>query len=48
MFQKNVKEVRKAAGTDVKNALRLALVFISGKNITICINPDRRNEMKGA
>jgi hypothetical protein len=35
MFQINFKEVIKAAGTDVKKALRRALVFILGENTTI-------------
>jgi len=35
MFQTNFKEVKKAAGTDVKNALRRALAFISGENTAI-------------
>jgi hypothetical protein len=35
MFQIEVKEVIKAAGTDAKNALRRALVFISGENTSI-------------
>jgi len=36
MFQIDFKEVKKAAGTNVTKPLRLALAFISGKNITIC------------
>jgi len=35
MFQINFKEVIKAAGTDVKKALRRALIFISGETTTI-------------
>jgi len=35
MFQINFKEVIKAAGTDVKKALRLALAFISGETTAI-------------
>jgi hypothetical protein len=35
MFQIDLKEVKKAAGTFVKKSLRRALVFISGENTTI-------------
>jgi len=35
MFQINFKEVIKAAGTGIKNALRQALAFFSGENTTI-------------
>jgi len=35
MFQIDFKEVIKAAGTDVKNALRRALAFFSGENTAI-------------